>query len=307
MKIAWIANTLEQKFCIGGTFVSIYYAKALETLGYDVKLLDWSIMGDDYNLLKGFDIVFTVDYGINPAILKKISGIDKAIFYAIDDPELVRTPQKGWDFFATHSRGSVELHNELGRENVFWLPFGYYEPIFHPMESEKILDVVYVGNGISSKSYETILAPIADLAIAGKIDLTIFGLGWNKQNNFKYRRFLKSSLPPEKVGEVYNRSKIVLNMHRESQREVDSSFIMRDFEARGCGAFVLSDSFEGQEYFGENQIFSDSPEDTKELVEYYIDQDKKEERTKISREAYDEIKEDTYQKRAKELLKEIGI
>ncbi|KKN35086.1 hypothetical protein LCGC14_0787110 [marine sediment metagenome] len=231
MKYLWLSNSLEPKSLFGGTFVSLYMVKAFGKLGVNIDLAAWKDMCGRYDLLKPYDAVITLDYAVNPTLLKRISGVKKCVFIAIDDPELLHGPKHGWNILFTHSKGSVKLHEELGRSNVHYLPLASDPETFFPInrsEEEKFLDVVYVGNGIASKSYDIIMEP------ASNFDLNIWGKDWNKSSNHQFRRFLKGNIPPNKVNDVYNRSKIVLNMHRSSQRETQDSFIMRDYESKMC-------------------------------------------------------------------------
>lgn len=300
MRICWLSHTLDKRLCWGGTLLSHYYYDAFKELGYDIDLRGWHDIMGQYDLLRDYDIVFVIDYSFNPVELRKRYKIEATTaFIGIDDPRCYSAAHVGYDYYFTNSEGSIPLHKELGRENVHWLRFAYSPQVFYPMEEDKLLDVVYVGNGLATKSYEAIFDP------ATKYDLSIFGRDWNKQGNLKYRRFVKGTLPPNKVCDVYNHSKIVLNMHTEDQCRTNNSFIMRDWEARATGAFVLSDKFRGSEYFGENQVTSDSPEETQSLLGYYLSHD--EEREAIAREGYEKIKDETYVERAKEIIQVTGI
>ena len=306
MKYLWLSNSLEPKSLFGGTFVSLYMVKAFKKIGVDMDLVAWKDIYGKYDLLKGYNTVITLDYAANPVLLKRISGIKKCVFIAIDDPELLHGPKRGWDYLLTHSKGSVKLHEELGRSNVHYLPLAADPETFFPIdrpEEEKFLDMVYVGNGIASKSYDIMMEP------ASNFDLNIWGKDWNKSSNHQFRRFLRGNVPPIKVNDIYSRTKIVLGLHRESQRTCDSSFIMRDYECLASRNFYLSDSFAGCEYFKGGMVTSESANETKELIAYYLDENNAEERNKIAQKGYDIVtkNKDTYEERAKKIIEIVGL
>lgn len=303
MKIAFVANSLNLSYRWGGSLVSVYLVKAFRQLGYDIDLLAWDKIPRRYDLLQSYDVIGSLDYNISGLMLHRVSNVDNCFFWGIDDPEIFAGVPDGYDHYFTHSKGSMELYEKKGR-TVDYLPFGYDPEVFNFMENEKkIHDVVYVGNGIATKSYSTILKP------ASEFDLKIWGKDWNKPNNIEFRKHLQEDINPEEVNKINNQSRIVLNMHRKSQRETESSFIMRDMESRASGAFVLSDYFKGCEYFGKGQIFSESPEETREFIEYFLDPSNEEEREAIAKEGYDLITKgrNTYEDRAKSIVKVLKL
>jgi len=293
-KIAIVANVLDTKYYLGGTFLSMYLGRAMSRLGADVKLL--SLNDFIYNDNGKYDLIITTDYTFDPVRVNS-----KTVFWSIDDPECLYSAKSGYNTFFTHSEGSISLHEKIGRKNVKYLPFAYDSSIFYPMNLNKTYDIVYVGNGIESKSYDIILTPAMELAEKRGLRFAIFGTYWNKRNNIKFRKYLRNPIPPDEVRRVYNSAKIVLNMHRETQRITKNSFIMRDFEARACKSFVLSDSFEGCEYF--NAVVSESPEETIKLLDYYLRND--EGRNAQANREYEVIKNETYDKRAEQVYKEV--
>ena len=303
MKSIWLSNSLEPTDLFGGIFVSGYLYNAFKKLGTEVDIGAWKDIYNRYDLLTPYEVVGSLDYAVNPTMWKRVSRVKKCYFWAIDDPEILHGPKNGWDILFTHSKGSVKLHEEIGRKEVHYLPLAFDPRTFFPIDNKKILDVVYVGNGIASKSYDIIMEP------ASNFDLNIWGKDWNKSTNHQFRRFLRGNIPPNKVNDVYSRTKIVLGMHRQSQRETQESFIMRDFEVLATKSFVISDTFKGCEYFKGGMIFSESAEETKELIEYYLDPDNIEERNKIAQKGYDIVtkNKDTYEERAKKIIEIVGL
>lgn len=282
--------------------MSIFLSKAFKNLGYDIDLLSWEKLGGTYASLLGYDVIGTLDYNINGTILKKRMGVENCFFWAIDDPEIFEGVPFGYDHYFTHSKGSMELYEKKGWE-VSYLPFGYDPDFYHPVNgSEKEYDCVYVGNGIASKSYDVILDP------ASNYNLALFGKDWNKQANVRFRRFLQKDVNPEDVNKINSQSKIVLGMHRKSQRITDSSFIMRDFEVLAGKNFYLTDYFEGcEEFFKDAIVTSSSPKDTGDLMEYYLNNEK--ERKAVAKKGYDLITKgkNTYEDRAKEIIRVLSI
>lgn len=297
-KLCWLSNSLSKEDIWGGRFVSEAMHRGFKDLGYDVDLLSWKELHPNYGALKDYDSIFTIDSNFSPQMYRLAGGKARLVFWAIDDPRCHRAPAPGFDWFFTHSKGSMKLHEGLGRTNVHYLPLGYDETVFHPLPCARLQPIVYVGNGLTTKSYSTILKP----AVEHFKEILIFGKDWNKPHNIEYRKYVAMSVQPVGVNQIYNQTKIVLNMHSQDQRVTDCSFIMRDFEARAAGAFVLSDTFEGQEFFGKHQCFSDSVKETKELIEYYLEND--DEREKIAKEGYDVVTrgKNSYTDRCREIL-----
>lgn len=294
-KIAIVSNTLDLKMCFGGTFVCRYLYRSLIKLGVDVDLFDFDDIRSGiikYSIFDKYDVVLTIDYDFNPYLTKA-----KTVFYSIDEPECYNHVQDGFDLYLTNSRGMCDKYIEDNR-NVKWFPFAYDDSVFKNLNIDKVFDIVYVGSGVESKTYDTILKPAMRFAEKNKLTFKIFGRYWNKLNNIEFRRYLNKQLLPTEVNDTYNLSRIVLNMHRTNQCITDGSFIMRDWEARASGAFVLSDYFVGCEYF--DGVVSNSPEETIGYLEYFINNDK--EREQAAESGYSKIKDETYDKRAKQLL-----
>lgn len=290
MNICILANSLEDKYFFGGTFICKYLASAFRRLGHTVDLLEFN---GNYSSLNQYDLIFTVDYAFDPTKVSTTTA-----FWSIDDPECYMTANNGYDYFFTHSEGSIELHEKIGRKNVYYLPFGYDESIFYYQELDKSFDVVYVGNGIESKTYDIMLKPAMEFCEANGYSFVIYGKYWNKRNNLMFRKYLRPPVLPPEVNEIYNKSKIIVNMHRVNQCNTKNSFIMRDYEARACKSFVLSDYFVGHEHF--DAVVSDSPAKTFELLQYYLENDS--ERRKIADAGYKKVKDRTYVEVAKNIL-----
>ncbi len=301
MNFCWLSNSLYKSDVWGGRFVSEAMYEGFKFLDYHIDLRSWKELHPNYAALQDYDVIFTLDSNFSPQMYHLAGGKATTVFWAIDDPRCHRAPAPGFDCFFTHSRGSVKLHEDLGRTNVHYLPLGYNPEVFKKIHSStRSQNLCYVGNGLATKSYRTILEPARE---HHGDELLIFGKDWNKPENIKYRKHVIMAVVPEAVNMIYNQTKIVLNMHTQDQRTTDCTFIMRDFEARAAGAFVLSDTFEGQEFFGKHQCFSDSPAETKELIRYYLEND--EEREKIAREGYDTVVKgkNTYRDRCREIRK----
>ena len=119
--------------------------------------------------------------------------------------------------------------------NAFWIPQGLDPDEFYPAQSDKDLDVVFVGSRDRKRQDF-----VAVLRRAG-IRVTCFGQGW--ENGPRYR---------DELADIYRRSKVVLNFCREG-----AGFSIRVLQVMGAGfsinAFMIYDRW-GEKVFETNNI-----------------------------------------------------
>ena len=102
-----------------------------------------------------------------------------------------------------------------------------------------------------------------------------------------------------KMTELFNRAKIVLNIHAEDYLDTET----RIFEALGCGAFVISEELSSENPFisGKDYIEVNSLEQMKNKIKYYLTNSI--ERNNIALSGYKEaIENHSYKNRAKQFI-----
>ncbi len=136
-------------------------------------------------------------------------------------------------------------------------------------------------------------------------DLKIYGLDWwlDRKNPFYIdQQFYGGHLSYAEMRTAYSSARIVLGLH--SVNTSPTMMSMRTFEALGCGAFYLTQWTPALENLFRNHqhlVWSKSPEETLELLNYYLP--RPEERMRIAQAGQAEVyARHTYQHRAQEFL-----
>lgn len=237
-------------------------------------------------------------------VFKEIRKYSRLVFWSVDDPRFL---SKEWfdgaseaDFVLTNSYGSVKDYKEIGISKVEFLPPAFDPRFFKKLNMKKDIDILYVGT-IKGRDlgYEEILKPIIE-----KFRKRLVLVGWDLDEKPLGEAKI---LPPVRWFELtylFNRAKIVLNIHVDKNREREGTFNYRDFETPGSGAFVVSDNIKKMELCFEPKreliMMNDSKEIT-EILEYYLNNE--EEREKIAFRGYERANKDhTVNKRAKFLI-----
>ncbi|OEH86536.1 hypothetical protein BHU72_13075 [Desulfuribacillus stibiiarsenatis] len=240
------------------------------------------------------DILITVgfNYSLFGGFLEKIPDLCKKyhlyhIYWATEDIihyeswslKAVQTAKP--DYVLTIHPDCVEKYNYLG------IPASYFNfainPRLFPKKSEEdveTFDIALIGNAHLIKrtyryeSLEHLLFPL----INHNITTHVWGSGWYKHRTLIKQEFkstvpqewLRGPLPYKSTSAVYRASKIVLGI-----QNAEHQVTQRTFEILGTGAFMIASRTPAlQEMFVENEdlVLTSSPEETIELVNYYLNQ-----------------------------------
>lgn len=136
----------------------------------------------------------------------------------------------------------AEWFRARGFDSAF-LPQACDTSVYYPLGIPKDIDILFVGNLWNSpKRKETMCEVIR--AFPGR-KIVVYGLyqPWYKGVWRWITRPYKSvfrnrNIPPEKVNELYNRARVVLNIHQELQKQGANP---RVFEICGSGAYQVCD------------------------------------------------------------------
>lgn len=129
-------------------------------------------------------------------------------------------------------------------KQAWFLPQACDTSVYRPLGLEKDIDILFVGNLWNSPRRKDLMLKVIE-AFPGK-RIEVYGLyqPWYKGIIKWLRRpykniFRNRMISPEKVNELYNRSKVVLNIHQELQAFGANP---RVFEICGSGSFQICDA-----------------------------------------------------------------
>lgn len=239
--------------------------------------------------------------------------------YWIDDPyrlEISRKLSPLYDYFFTNDAGSVDVHKQAGCPNVGFLTFGCdtdtHKKIIlsgHDYEEYKS-DICFCGS-ISQERLE-ILSSLVDFDI--KIWAQRYVYHFQKDFSITkkpvlpesplYEKFTGRPVWGEELVKVYNASKIVVNIHSPQ-----TSPNMRDFEAAGCGTFLLTDRAKGLDKMfeaGKEIVCYSNTEQLREAVLFYL-RDFEKRKDIASRGQKRAVSNHTYTQRMQEMLAFISV
>lgn len=255
---------------------------------------------------------------VPPEVIQKIKDKFKipVANYWIDDPHAIEVSQKispYYDYFFTNDPGCVRIHGDAGCPKVKFLSFGCVPSLHRKVqlsrkESQRYgSDVCFAGT-VSDGRFK-VLEALADLDLKVWSPRFIFSFKGKYKTEKKkvpaslYRKFTGRQVWGEELARVYNASRIVLNIH--SPQTVP---IMRDFEATGCRALLLTDNAGGLEAMfkpGEEIICYRGIKELVEKTGFYLSHPK--EREEIAQRGQARAYRDhTYAHRMKELISFVG-
>lgn len=160
------------------------------------------------------------------------------------------------DAMFCYEQTDVDWYMEQGKK-AYFLPQACDTDTYFPLNLEKDIDILFVGNLYTSpkrmKTMQAIVNHFKDRTIQ------VYGLykpwykGFFKWLFREYRNIYKNTtVAPYKVNQLYNRARIVLNIHQEQQVSGSNP---RTFEIIGSGAWQICDANPYIEsLFSENEI-----------------------------------------------------
>ena len=187
-----------------------------------------------------------------------------------------------------------------------YLPHAADPKVFYPiaeMKKHPEVDVLFVAHAYPGTGDGLLRAEIANALVEAGISLAIYGgddwNGYLKKFPKLQRVFHRGIVSSEKLNELYNSSKIVLNVHHT---QLFSGTNQRTFEAAASGAFQLADYKRGVvEIVGDDwALFRTIPEMV-EKVRYFLQHES--ERIQYAEKIQQKIlSSHTYEDRANTLL-----
>lgn len=257
------------------------------------------------------DLIFTVQgYMIPREVLYEISrtGIPSAVWLMDEPYDSLKSVDMGT--FFTHvfvqDAATVALHRNQGNPRTAYLPHGFDPVEVHGRRGQGAMkwDVSLVGTGYPRRRQ-------AIEALDGKGRTLVVGRKWDGLEK-SHRLELTPVLSLEEAADVYRKSRINLNIHREEQDFAASSPVLRArspnaslFYIAGCGGFQITDDSRSdvERFFvpGKEIVLFHDVEELKEKVSYFLRHE--EERNRVREAAYRRAcSEHTYKHRIRSLM-----
>lgn len=183
------------------------------------------------------------------------------------------------DLILTLHPACIDLYRRYGYDAVYF-NFALNPRLFPPKLnlSQEIYDVSFVGTThleVRTYRYTSLRQLLFPLIQAG-FRTEVWGRNWQRMREHLEREFGMTVptawdhgyLSFERTAEVYHRSRIMLGV-----QNAEDQVTQRTFEILGSGAFMIASRTEElQRLFreGEEIVLSSSPEETLELVQYYL-------------------------------------
>lgn len=285
---------------------------------------------------KAYDLIFSVPFTnqLSPQTLdgiKKSASGTPSVAWMCDDKWRWQNFSKilapHFDYIITTDPDAVSRYKSIGYTKVFLSQWGFDQKVYHYKKLKKFYDLTFIGGISPWREYV-----VNHLRKKG-FSITCFGTGWEN-----------GRVTTQEVAEIYNQSKIVLNLSNSIQFNLPFilnikplqikttlketifhslpglvEFIIsqkrkedikaRFFEVTGCGAFLLSYDVEHIEnYLTPEKDFA-VYHDLNELeskARYYLLHDKQ--RQRIALQGFERShREHTYKRRFEGIFAEIGI
>ena len=208
---------------------------------------------------------------------------------------------RAYDLCLTFARHLIPKYRSARVERVDWLPFArdpdQHSPVAHPAPPE--FDAVFVGNLDAARV--AWLEPIARelrLAVFGEYTLRAVPLGSPVRRATFFPAAYGRDLAPALM-----RGSISLNVMRDQNRH---SHNMRSYESLACGAFTLSQHTPELETMfrrDEEVVYAENPEAMLASAQRWLADPSG--RARIARAGFARVENDTYQRRAVEILRMI--
>ena len=205
-----------------------------------------------------------------------------------------------YDSFITPSEGAVPKLQELGISNVDVVHFGVDPDVFTPISIEKDIDFLFFGNGGEFRA-NNLKMMISEPSKVLKYNFVVSG------RDLDIDLGQAKVMPPFSFTQWRNyccRSKVNLNVVRETHAKVFASSTSRPFELAAMKSCVVSAPYLGIEKWfeiGKEMLVANSSKECIEIYQTLLDDS--ELRNKMGEAAYSRVKkEHTARHRAKQII-----
>lgn len=242
----------------------------------------------------------------------------RTVVWLTDDPyytDITAKMAPHFDDIFTLEINCIDLYRKLGCSSVHYLPFAAYRSHYFPLTTPSTVrrEVNFTGSAYWSRIY--FMNPIMPQLMS--YNTGINGLWWDRVENYHmYADKIEVNKwhDPEETNQVYNGTKIVINLHRShlddsvnnnsNLKIPPASPNPRSFEICAASAFQLTDARDDMARFykaGEEIETYTTPQELIDKVEYYLTHEKQ--RQEIALRGLERtLKEHTYAHRLHQML-----
>lgn len=146
------------------------------------------------------------------------------------------------DALFCYEQDDVDLYASEGKQ-AYFLPQACDTDTYRPLDLEKDIDILFVGNLYTSPRRMQFMQQVVEHYPDRNIEVWGLYKPWYKgvvRWLFREHRdiYKNRTVSPDEVNRLYNRSRVVLNIHQEQQKEGANP---RTFEILGSGAWQVCD------------------------------------------------------------------
>lgn len=148
------------------------------------------------------------------------------------------------DRFYCYDKGDIEYYASLGKQALF-LPQAADTAVYRPLPgADKDIDILFVGDVYHSPRRQKYIAGVIDAFPDKKIKIVGIYKPWYKnplKALLRERRdiYTNRNVRPAEVNALYNRARVVLNIHNEQQTDGANPKV---FEISASGAYQVCDA-----------------------------------------------------------------
>ena len=302
-------------------------------LGHEIKASGPLSKSNIPKIIKEFapDLTFSVGWGLEQSKEKQnwIRDFTKAagvphIYWAVEDPFFTKiftlplVMRMEPEFVFTLSQELIAMYHNLGFKAAH-LDFGFHPVVHRRVEKDEQYrsKIAVVANAYPDvlndfsehyrhKSIATLIRPL----IKNNIRVDLWGRNWDKVDQFVGKEipssWRKGSVPYTEANKVYSSADIVIGLQNYT-----SQVTQRTYEILGSSGFLLTlDTPAVTKLFkpGHELVVSSSPEQTLDLINYYLQHE--DERENIKKNGRSAVEKHSYKCRAEyviNVLKQEGV
>ncbi|MDQ0200987.1 glycosyltransferase family protein [Neobacillus ginsengisoli] len=294
--------------------------------GHDVKISGPIDQLDIHKLISEFqpDLIITMGWGPENTRIDKQKKIYEStvhvnvphVYWATEDPtstEIFTMPyirRTHPDFVFTICRDRVSYYRRLGIPSEH-LDFGYHPKVHHPLEfdAQYYSPVSIVANGYPKKlsyfphhfrhqSMKNLITPL----LQNNIQINFYGNNWDSMGPHLGveipKDWIRGYIDYTDANKVYSSSDIIIGL-----QNLPTQLTQRTYEVLGSGGVFLTNSTPKINRLfksGEDLLTSSTPEETIELVNYFLQHP--EERKRIQKNGLEAVRKHSYKERAQYML-----
>lgn len=222
------------------------------------------------------------------------------VIWIISHPELHTADELNrFDAVFCGSKKYLEYIKPQLKVPCWYLPQAADRTVFAPIEkaAEQDIDLLFVGSNYYQNKNRRIIADV--LATGRDYNLWVIGPYWKGYIDDKYVK--DEYVLPEKLAELYARTKIVLNDHHDTMKQW--GFVNdRTYSLAASNVFQISDAVEGLDELG--VVTYQTSEDLREKIDFYLANES--ERMQAAAAVHERCRAFSFSQAAERMLQGIG-